>query len=104
MIDGQLVDRSPHNIYIDSYLAFGIVGTLVLIWLGVVLVKRRHTIADVLDLTPSIVVLLVLAEALFGVTTMFGPVQGVLTGILLQAAFVTTGSGTTSGQPVPGER
>ena len=104
VIDGQLVDRSPHNIYIDSYLAFGIAGTLVLVWLGVVLVRRRHTIAAVLDLTPSIVVLLVLAEALFGVTTMFGPVQGVLTGILLQAAFATTGAGTTSGQPVPVER
>ena len=51
--------------------------------------QRRRAIASALELTPSIVVLLVLAEALFGITTMFGPVQGVFTGILLQAAFVT---------------
>jgi hypothetical protein len=93
-IDGQVVDRSPHNVYLDSLLSFGIAGTVVLVWLGVVVVKRRRVAGSVLELTPSIVVLLVLAEAVFGVTTMFGPAQGILTGILLQAACVT-GDGTT---------
>jgi hypothetical protein len=86
-LDGQIVDRSPHNVYVDSLLSFGLLGPLVIGWLGVLIIKRRHVAAATLELSATVVVLLVVAEALFGVTTMFGPVQGILTGMLLQAAF-----------------
>jgi hypothetical protein len=87
-IDGRIVDRSPHNVYIDAQLTFGILGTVIMAWLGVTVIRRRRIAAAALELAPSLIVLLVLAQALFGVTTMFGPVQGVLLGALLQASFL----------------
>jgi hypothetical protein len=83
----RLVTQSPHNVYVDALLSFGLLGPLILLWLWLLVVLRRGAIATSLGITSLAVVLVVGSCALFGMTNMLGPAQGLLLGCLLQAAY-----------------
>lgn len=91
-IGDQILVQSPHSLYIDALLTFGIMGPVVIAWLGILVVRRRQNASAVLEISTGAVVLIVLGEAVFGITTMLGPLQGLLTGMLLQAAFQSSRS------------
>lgn len=88
-IDDVIATQSPHSLYVDSLLSFGIFGPVAVVWLWMLIVRRRHHAAAVLQLSSVAVVLLVASQAVFGITNMLGPLQGVLLGMLLQAAWIT---------------
>jgi hypothetical protein len=88
-IDGATAVQSPHSLYVDSLLSFGIVGPIAVAILWAVVVRHRRRAAAVLGISAVSVVLLVASQALFGITNMLGPLQGVLLGMLLQAAWIT---------------
>lgn len=88
-IGEEVATQSPHNLYLDALLSFGVLGLVALVWLWVVVVRHRRRIASVLAISSITVVLLVLSQALFGITNALGPLEGVLLGLLLQAAWVT---------------
>ncbi len=85
-VNGQIRTESPHSVYVDSWLSFGILGPVLVLWLGVGLYRRRRRVADAYGLSSLVVGLLMVGQAIFAITTMFGPVQGLLTGMLLQAS------------------
>jgi O-antigen ligase len=85
-IGGQIATESPHSIYVDSLLSFGILGPILIVWLWFFVVRNRRNAAGVLELSSVVVVLIVLSQMLFGVTNRLGPIQGLLLGMLLQAA------------------
>ena len=77
--------------YVDALLSFGILGPLVVAWIGILIIRRRRSASAVLEISAAAVVLIVVGEFVFGITTMLGPMQGLLTGMLLQAAFLSGG-------------
>jgi len=81
--------QSPHSLYVDSLLSFGILGPLAVVWLWTLILRNRHHAAAVLELSSLTIVLLVASQAVFGITNTLGPLQGVLLGMLLQAAWIT---------------
>jgi hypothetical protein len=86
---GDLIaTQSAHSLYVDTLLSFGILGPLAVVWLWTVVVRRRHHAAAMLGLSSVAVVLLVASQAVFGITNMVGPLQGVLLGMLLQASWI----------------
>ena len=106
-IDGQILHQSPHSVYVDALLSFGILGPLVVAWVGILIIRRRRSASTVLEISAAAVVLIVVGEFVFGITTMLGPMQGLLTGMLLQAAFLLGGddaSGQTAVGTSPGGR
>ena len=88
-IGDGIATQSPHSLYVDALLSFGIFGPAAVVWLWMLIVRRRHQAAAVLQLSSVAVVLLVVSQAVFGITNMLGPLQGVLLGMLLQAAWIT---------------
>ncbi len=84
-----IATQSPHSVYVDSLLTFGVLGPIAVVWLWVLIVRRRHHAAAALQLSSVAVVLLVASQVVFGITNMLGPLQGLLLGMLLQAAWIT---------------
>jgi hypothetical protein len=64
------------------------------VWLGVLVVRRRHVVSEALGISTVVVTLVVVSDALFGIVNMLGPLQGLLLGMLLQAAAVARRAGT----------
>ena len=89
-IGDQTAAHSPHSLYVDALLSFGFLGPLAILWLWWLVIRQRHRVAAVLGLSAVTVVLLVASQAMFGVTSMLGPLQGVLLGMLLQAGWITS--------------
>jgi hypothetical protein len=87
-VGGLTATESPHNLYVDALLSFGILGPVAVMWLWLLIVRNRQQIAAGLGLSAVAVVLLVASQAVFGITNMLGPLQGVLLGMLLQAAWI----------------
>ena len=85
--DNRIATQSPHSIYVDALLSLGVLGPLMIVWSWVLIVKRRENAAAVLEVSAVVVVLIVASSALFGITNMLSPLQGLLLGMLLQAAF-----------------
>jgi hypothetical protein len=77
---------SPHDLFVDALLTLGVLGVLALGYLFVGIVRRRHRVALALAIPSGLVVVLVFSQLIFGITEMLDPVQGVLLGMLLQAA------------------
>lgn len=88
-VGDTIATQSAHSLYVDALLTFGVLGPFAVLWLWVLVVRHRHRAAAVLELSAVSVVLLVVSQAVFGITNMLGPLQGVLLGILLQAAWIT---------------
>lgn len=87
---GNIVwDQSPHNIYVDALLSLGALGVVTLIYLWVVVLRRRRRAALALGVTGTLVGVIVFSQVIFGITNMLDPAQGLLLGMLLQAAFAT---------------
>jgi hypothetical protein len=59
-----------------------------ILWSWILIVKRRRNVAAVLEVSAVVVVLIVASSALFGIANMLAPLQGLLLGMLLQAAFL----------------
>jgi hypothetical protein len=85
--DNRIATESPHSIYVDAWLSLGVLGPLMIVWSWALIVKRRENAAAVLGVSAVVVVLIVASSALFGITNMLAPLQGLLLGMLLQAAF-----------------
>ncbi len=87
---GNIVwDQSPHSVYVDALLSLGALGLLLLIYLWVVVVRRRRAAGLALGIGSTLVAVLVFSQAIYGFTNMLDPVQGLLLGMLLQAACTT---------------
>ena len=89
-LEGGEATQSPHSLYVDSLLSFGILGPIALLWLWLVVIRGRRHVAAGLELPAVTVVLLIASQALFGVTSTLGPVQGILLGMLLQASWASS--------------
>lgn len=82
-IDQQTVDVSAHNEFVESYLRFGILGFLTLIWIGLLLRFKRGRVASGIGLTRQAVGLLLLAQFISCITYSLDAIQGIITGALL---------------------
>ena len=87
-IDGQIATQSTHSLYVESLLAFGVIGPLLIGWLWILVLRRRGRAASVLGISSVAVALLVASQAVFGITNNLSAVQGLLLGMLLQAAWL----------------
>jgi O-antigen ligase len=85
-IGGILWDQSPHNVYVDALLSLGVFGVVALVSLWIVVVRRRRQVGTVLGIGSTLVAVIVFSQLIFGITNMLDPVQGLLLGMLLQAA------------------
>jgi hypothetical protein len=85
--DNRIATESPHSLYVDALLSLGVLGPLMIVWSWILIVRRRRNAAAVLEISAVVVVLIVASSALFGVANMLAPLQGLLLGMLLQAAF-----------------
>ena len=79
--------QSPHSVYVDALLSLGALGVVMLIYLWVVVLRRRRRAAVALGVTGTLVGVILFSQAIFGITNMLDPAQGLLLGMLLQAAF-----------------
>jgi len=85
-----IATESAHSVYVESLLSFGVLGPLIVAWLWISIVRRRGSAAAVLGISSVVVALIVASQALFGITYGLGPFQGLLLGMLLQAAWLTS--------------
>jgi hypothetical protein len=90
LIDGRKAQQSPHSLYVDALLSFGVLGPVCLIWIWFLIVRNRRRAAAVLGLSSVAVTLIVASQAVYGITNTLGPLQGVLLGVLLQAAWISS--------------
>jgi O-Antigen ligase len=82
-IAGEIVDRSPHNGFVDAYLRFGLPGVIVLCSLGILLWRRRDSLAAGAGLPSSTVALLLLTQIAFSVAYTLDLVQAIVCGVLV---------------------
>ena len=85
-IGGVVTTHSVHSLYLDALFFFGMAGVLCLLYIGLQIVRFRHAASAALGISPTIVALVVVGTAIFGLTTMLGAVEGLLLGMLLQGA------------------
>jgi heme A synthase len=78
--------QSPHSLYVDALLSLGALGVVALVYLWVAILRRRRRAALALGVTGTLVGVIVFSQAIFGITNMLDPAQGLLLGMLLQAA------------------
>ena len=97
-IGDTVATQSPHSLYVDSFLSFGTLGPVILAWFWIVIVRRRQIAAAALGVSAVVVVLLIVSQVLYGITNMLAPVEGLLIGMLLQAAYATS-RGDMPGRP-----
>ena len=90
VIDGRLVDVSPHNGFVDAYIRFGLPGVLCLLWLGLLLWFRRSDVGPATGLTAEAVGLLVLTQLVFSIAYSLDPIQGMIAGILVAGVATAT--------------
>ncbi|MHB8059241.1 MAG: O-antigen ligase family protein [Gaiellaceae bacterium] len=76
---------SPHSLYVDQYLRFGIPGVILVVALGFLLWRRRAAIAPRLGLTTTCVSLLLLTVFSFGLVWQLDLAQGLILGIFIAA-------------------
>jgi hypothetical protein len=87
---GNIVwNQSPHSLYVDALLSLGALGVVTLIYLWIVILRRRRRAAVALGITGTLVGVILFSQAIYGITNMLDPAQGLLLGMLLQAAFST---------------
>lgn len=86
-INHQIVIQSPHSLYVDSLLTLGTLGPLTFAWLWILIIRRRRNVAIALSVPGAAVVLIVVSDAVFGITNLLGSLQGLLLGMLLQATY-----------------
>ena len=87
-IGGAIDTHSVHSFYLDALLFFGAVGLVMLVYLGAQIIRRRHEVAATLGISSTVATLIVVATAIFGISTMLGAAQGLLLGMLLQGAYI----------------
>jgi hypothetical protein len=85
-----IATESAHSVYVESLLSFGVLGPLIVVWFWISIVRRRGRAAAVLGISGVVVALIVASQALFGITYGLGPFEGLLLGMLLQAAWFTS--------------
>ncbi len=95
VVNGGIVTRSPHDEFVDTYLRFGLPGLLLLCGFGVLLWRRRDTIASSSALTSHAVGLLLLTQFLYSITYGLDAVQGVVDGLLISALIAGTATSTS---------
>lgn len=83
-----IATQSTHSLYIESLLAFGVIGPVIIAALWIPLFRRRGRAAAVLGISSVAVAMLVVSQALYGITNSLSPMQGLLLGMLLQAAWL----------------
>jgi hypothetical protein len=88
LIDGQVVDVSPHDGFVDAYIRFGLPGLLCLLWLGLLLWFRRFDIAAATQITPQAIGLLILTQLVFSIAYQLDTIQGLIAGILVSGLVV----------------
>lgn len=88
-VGDQIATQSAHSLYVESLLTFGIVGPFLVVWPWILIIRRRRNVAAALGVSAVTVVLLIISQALFGITNTLGPLQGLLLGMLLQAVWLT---------------
>jgi hypothetical protein len=92
VLNGTVVDVSPHNGFVDAFLRFGLPGVLIFSALGLLLWFRRSGVAARVGLTGQAVGLLLLTQLVFSMTYSLDLIQGAIAGILV--------SGLVSARPV----
>ena len=85
LVQGQIIDVSAHNGFVDAYVRFGLPGTLFLLALGVLIWRRRAEIATRGGLPASAVGLLILTQAVFAIAYSLDAVQGLMLGVFISA-------------------
>lgn len=95
-VNDTVVTQSPHSVYVDSYLSFGLLGPLIVVWLWLLIVRHRRRASAALGISGVVIVLLVVSQALYGITNMLAPIEGLLIGMLLQAAYFSERRGAQS--------
>jgi hypothetical protein len=84
---GNIVwDQSPHSLYVDALLSLGVFGVMALIYVWIVVLRGRRRAGAALGVGSTLVAVIIFSQAIFGITNMLDPVQGLLLGMLLQAA------------------
>ena len=83
LINGQVVNVSPHDGFVDAYIRFGLPGLLCVLWLGWLLWSRRTEVAARTGLTDHAVGLLILSQLVFSVAYGLDAIQGMIAGILV---------------------
>jgi hypothetical protein len=102
---GNIVwDQSPHNLYVDALLSLGALGVVTLIYVWLVILRRRQRAAIALGVTGTLVAVILFSQAIYGITNMLDPAQGLLLGILLQAAFLLPSDSLQNGNVQTGAR
>ena len=94
-IHNTTVSVSPHSLYVDQYLRFGIPGVILIVSLGFLLWRHRAEIATRVGLTPRCVTLLLIALFVYGLTYELGVVQGLILGIFVAALSVRDAPSST---------
>ncbi len=82
-IEGLTATQSPHNMYVEMFLRFGLPGLVIFFALLVVVWKGRVGIARHVGLTSSAIVLLLTSQVLYGGAYQLDEVQGLIFGILI---------------------
>ncbi len=82
-IQGITAIQSPHNVYVEMFLRFGLPGLVIFFALLVVVWKGRVGIARHVGLTSSAIVLLLTSQVLYGGAYQLDEVQGLIFGILI---------------------
>lgn len=89
-IGDTVATQSPHSVYVDAFLSFGTLGPLILVGLWILVIRRRRHVASALGVSSVVVALLIVSQALYGITNMLAPVEGLLLGMMLHAAYLTS--------------
>lgn len=85
VLNGRIVDASPHNNAVDAYLRFGLPGVAVLILLAFLLWHSRSRLASAAGIPGAVVVLLLATQVVFSVAYTLDSMQGLILGFLVAA-------------------
>jgi O-Antigen ligase len=90
LVNGERVDASAHDGYIEVMLRTGVIGLVVLCGIFFTVWRRRRVIAERLALPTIAVVLLLAAQLIFNVAYWLDGPQGLLLGFFVAAATSST--------------
>jgi hypothetical protein len=91
IVPGQIVEVSPHNFYLESFLRVGAIGLALLVWLYAIGLRGTHLASrsepsDELLLSPGVLHVLVVTQLLYYITYSPDAAQGLLLGLACAVA------------------
>ena len=83
VVDAAAIDASAHNLYIDAYVRFGVIGVLLVASLWILLAVRSRLVAAGSGLDRRPVILLLVTQFAFSLTYALDVSQGIVGGLLV---------------------